>query len=130
MKVFVADSVDKGKITSTDYHWCDNGDLLMFVEFGDQNVSMCGIQSRKGTTHILVKDIDISKEFFTELITESMEKAMRCEVSGNGDFEINFANSISFKKNINVIVDDLLNKASKFNDGQKVRCFNKTVYAI
>ena len=33
MKVFIADTKPKGYISSTDYHWCDDNDLLMFGQF-------------------------------------------------------------------------------------------------
>jgi hypothetical protein len=33
MKVFIADKQPKGFISSTDYHWCDDSDLLMFGQF-------------------------------------------------------------------------------------------------
>ena len=71
MKVFVADSIEKGFVNITDYHWCDNNDLLMFGQFqlGNGNpseVSMCGINNRKFTTHIVVRDLNIDKFFYKE----------------------------------------------------------------
>lgn len=60
MKVFIAEKRDKGNISTTDYHWCDDNDLLMFGQFQLENgnsseVAMCGIQSRKFTTHMLAR---------------------------------------------------------------------------
>jgi diaminopimelate epimerase len=115
MKVFVADSRPKGYINEKDYHWCDDNDLLMFGQFqlGNGNpseVAMCGIQSRKFTTHILVKDLKIDKDFYKEIITESVEGAMGCTIDRKGDYEIEMGFSHHF--NINDIMNELLEKAS------------------
>ena len=130
MKVFVADSRPKGYVNEKDYHWCDDNELLMFGQFqlGNGNpseVSMCGIQSRKFTTHIVVKDMDIDKDFYRELLTESVEKAMCCEIDRNGNYEIEMGFSHHF--NINDIMNELLEKASHFEDGKKVKCFGRTL---
>ena len=130
MKVFVADIREKGKKTPIDYHWCDNGDLLMFGQFQTGNgnaseVSMCGIKSRAFTTHILVKDLNITRDFYRELITESIEMAMGCKIDRNGDYHVNIAWGFHF--NINDIMNELLEKASQFDDGDKVKCFGRTL---
>jgi diaminopimelate epimerase len=131
MKVFVAEKRKQGYKSPTDYHWCDDNDLLMFGQFqlGNGNpseVSMCGIQSRKFTTHIIVKDLKIDKDFYKELITESVEKAMDCKVDRNGDFSVDIAWGFHF--NINDIINELLEKASQFEDGQKVKCYGRTLF--
>ena len=128
MKVFVADIIKKGYISSTDYHWCDDNDLLMFGQFqlGNGNpseVSMCGVSNRKFTTHIIVKDLDIDKNFYLELLTDSIENAMQCKIDRNGDYEIEMGWDFHF--NVNDIMNDLLEKASKFEDGQKLKCFGR-----
>lgn len=133
MKVFVADARKKGYNGKTDYHWCDDNDLLMFGQFqlGNGNpseVAMCGIQSRKFTTHILIKNLKIDKNFYRELITESVEKAMGCNIDRNGNYEIEMGFSLHF--NIDDIIDELLEKASYFEDGQKVKCFGRTLSAV
>lgn len=140
MKVFVAESREKGNMSSTDYNWCDENELLMFGQFQKENsseVSMCGILSRKYTTHILVKDtymkdiledIDISKEYYKELIVDSVEKSMNCVVDGAGYYNVGVDFKMSF--NINETVDELLEKASHFKDGQKVKCFGKILTLI
>ena len=130
MKVFVAEKRGKGYNSPTDYHWCDDNDLLMFGQFqlGNGNpseVGMCGINSRKFTTHILVKDLNIDKEFYKELITESVESSMDCRIDRNGDYSIDVGFSMHF--NINDIMNELLEKASHFEDGQKVKCFGRTL---
>lgn len=131
MKVFVSENREKGNISPTNYNWCDDGELLMFGQFqlGNGNpseVSMCGIKSRKFTTHILVKDINIDKDFYRELLTESVENAMECKIDRNGKYEIEMGFSHHF--NINDIMNELLDKASKFKCGQKLRCFGRDVF--
>ena len=133
MKVFVAGIRKKGSNSSTDYHWCDDNDLLMFGQFqlGNGNpseIAMCGIQSRKFTTYIIVKDLKINIEFYKELITESIEKAMNCNIDRNGDYKIKMGFSMHF--NINDIMDELLEKASHFSDGQSVKCFGRELSII
>ena len=130
MKVFVAETREKGNNSSTDYHWCDDNDLLMFGQFqlGNGNpseVAMCGIQSRKFTTHILVKDLKIDEGFYRELITESVEKAMGCSIDRNGDYKIEMGFSHHF--NINDIMNELLEKANQFEDGEKVVCLGRGI---
>lgn len=133
MKVFVAETREKGNKSPTDYHWCDDNDFLMFGPFqlGNGNpseVSMCGIQSRKFTTHILVKDLKIDKDFYCELITESVERAMDCNIDRNGDYKIEMGFSHHF--NIYDIMSELLEKANQFEDGAKVVCFGRTLSAV
>ena len=105
----------------------------MFGQFqlGNGNpteVSMCGIKSRAFTTHIIVKDLKISKNFYRELITASVEKAMDCKIDRNGDYEIVMGWGFHF--NINDIMNELLEKASHFDDEQKVRCFGRTLFIV
>lgn len=128
MKVFIADTRPRGNISPTDYHWCNDNELLMFGQFqlGNGNpseVAMCGIESRKFTTHIIVKDMRIDKEFYKELLTASVEKAMGCKIDGNGNYAIDMGFLHHF--NINDIMNELLEKASHFENGQKVKCFGR-----
>ena len=130
MKVFVAEKREKGYSSPIDYHWCDDDDLLMFGQFqlGNGNpseVAMCGINSRRFTTHILVKDINIDRDFYKELITESVENAMGCKINRDGNYDIEVGFSMHF--NINDIMNELLEKASHFEDNQKVKCFGRTL---
>lgn len=131
MKVFIAQKHKKGFFSSEDYHWCDDGDLLMFGQFqlGNGNpseVGMCGIASRKFTTHILVRDLKITKEFYRELLADSIESSKGCKIDRDGNYSIDIAWGFHF--NINDIMNELLEKANKFRDGQKVRCFGRTLF--
>lgn len=130
MKVFTADAIEKGYSSPTDYHWCDNNDLLMFGQFQLDNknqsgVSMCGISSRKYTTHILVKDINIDDVFYKELITGSIERAMNCKIDMDGNFDVNIGFIMHF--NVDDIVDELLEKASCFECNKKIKCLGRTL---
>ena len=128
MKLFVADTREKRFFSETDYHWCDDGEILMFGQFQTEEnrklteVSMCGIKSRSFTTHILVKDLDITKDFLLELITESVEKSMNCTVDSEGNYEVDLGEEWGMKFNINEILVELIDKAEKFEDSDKVIC--------
>ncbi len=136
MKLFVAEKRKQGYISEADYHWCNDNDILMFGQFQTENnrkgneVSMCGIQSRKFTTHILVKDLEISKEFLLELITESVEKAMNCAVNHDGSYTVNLGGEWNMKFNINELLNELINKAEKFNDSDKVSCKGRVLTGL
>lgn len=132
MKVFVAEPKEKGYISPTDYHWCDDNDLLTFGQFQiydrDTDVSMCGIQNRKFTTHIIVKEMDIDRDFYKELITESIETAMETSISDDGNYKVELNDDWGMSFNIDNIVDELLEKANCFDDGQKVKCTGRNLY--
>ena len=133
MKVFIAEKKEKGNNSPTDYHWCKDNELLMFGQFqlGNGNpseVAMCGIESRKFTTHILVKDLEINKDFYKELIADSIEESMNCSIDRSGNYEIEMGFSHHF--NINDIMKELLEKASHFFDGEKVKCYGRELSAI
>jgi len=136
MKLFVAEKREQGYISETDYHWCKDDDILMFGQFQTEEnrkgneVSMCGIQSRKFTTHILVKDLGIPKEFLLELITESVEKAMNCVVNEDGSYVVDLGEGWDMKFNINDILTELTDKAEKFEDGEKVICIGRVLKSV
>lgn len=126
MKIFVADTANQGKVSNTDFHWCENGEILMFSIFQlDDDISMCGIKTRKYTTNIVVKDIKIDKEFFRELIIESIERSMKCNVGSDGNFTIKYGIDMTF--NIDDIVNEIINKAHSYQDGEKVSCFGRKI---
>lgn len=113
MKVFVADSKKTGYVSKNNYHWCKNNELLMFSLFSNStDISMCGLESRKATTHILVKDINIDKKSYEELVTKCVEDSMNRKID---------------KKDIDNLVNELLEKASHFEDGQSVKCIGRKV---
>lgn len=137
MKLFIADDKEIGFVSDTDYHWCDNGDILMFGQFQTEDnrkgneVSMCGINSRKFTTHIVVKELAIERSFLYELVKESVEKAMECKVDENDKYSIYVSNAPhGFLFDVNLLLDELIEKANKFNDGDKVRCVGRKLTKI
>lgn len=135
MKLFVAEKRNKGYISETNYHWCDNDDILIFGEFqtddinNPKDVSMCGIASRAYTTHILVKDINIPYYYLFELIKDSTEKSMECYVNTEGDYIVDLG-EFKAKFNIHDRIKELTEKANKFNDGDKVICRGRTITKI
>jgi hypothetical protein len=108
MKVFVADNGIKGYINSNTYNWCLDNEIVIFGQFQLNNnpssISMVGIESRLFTTEIIVKDININIDFYKEIISESIEKAMNCKIDDDGKFSITIFKSFDF--NINDIVDE------------------------
>ena len=133
MKLFVAEKREKGYVSELDYHWCEDDEILMFGEFQTEDnrigkdVSMCGIQSRRFTTHILVKDLDIPKDYILELITESVEKSMNCEVNEDGSYVVELSEAFRCKFNINDTLTELTDKAEKFEVGEKVICRGRVI---
>lgn len=133
MKVFVADTINKGFFGKDDYQWCDSEELLMFGQFqlgkgNSSEVSMCGTKTRKFTTHIMVKDLNITKDFYKEIITKSVEIAMKCKIDSFGSYVVRIGFDMKF--NINDIIDELLEKASKFEDGQKLYCKGRDLFPV
>ena len=134
MKLFIAEDREQGYISDFDYHWCDSEELLMFGQFQTEEnrkgneVSMVGIQSRKFTTHILVKDLDIPRDFFTELVVESVERAMDCVVDELGNYIVDFGEGWGFDFNVNDMVDELIEKASNFEHGDKLICKGRKIW--
>ena len=135
MKLFVAEETEKGYTSMKDYNWCDGGEILMFGQFQTEDnqkeneFSMCGIKSRKFTTHILVKDLDISLEFLVELFVDSVRKAMKCEIDSNGDYVIEIFEK-KFCFNINDMIGEIRDKAEKFEDGDKVKCVGRVLEKV
>lgn len=136
MKLFVAETLEKGYYDVDNYHWCDDDDLLMFGMFQtddnrkENEYSMCGINSRKFTTHILVKDVKIDHEFFVELVSDSVAKAMNTTIDENGNFGVNFGDDWNMIFNINDIVDELISKVNLFECGDKLKCVGKVLTKI
>jgi hypothetical protein len=132
MKLFIADKAEKGYRNENDYHWCASGDILMFGQFQTGNgnpseVSMCAILDRKFTTHIIVKEVNINRDFLTELMIDSIEKAYNLIIEPSGWFFIEIG-GIVFDFNIDAIVQEIIDKASVFNDGQKVICKGRNIF--
>ena len=133
MKLFVAEDKPKSYLSETNYHWCDADEILMFGQFqseeGDNpsEVSMCGIKSRKFTTNIIVKVLDLSEQFLLELITESVENSMKCKINEDGSFNVDFGEGCEMPFNIRDILKELVDKASEFSDGDKVVCCGRKI---
>lgn len=141
MKVFIAEQHTKGYISPTDYHWCNDSEILMFGQFQIYNrnaidVSMCGIETRKFTTHIIVKDMNIDKDFYKELITESVENSMKTVIGDDGKYKVEIdkfgmeSDKFGMEFDINNIMDELIEKANMFDNGQKVKCVCRELFKL
>jgi len=136
MKLFISEKSEQGYVSEVDCHWCNDYEILRFGLFQTEDnrkgteVSMCGVQSSKFTTHILVKDLDISKEFLSELIIDSFEKSMKCVVNNDGSFKVNLGEGWEMDFNINDILSELISKAEVFDDGDKVICRGRILNLI
>ena len=120
MKVFVAEPGEIGKVNNTDYKWCEDKELLMFGMFqlGNGNpseISMCGFDTRKFTTHITVKDLDLSRIVYENFYKNSVNTISKSKID-----------SESLKE----LVDELLEKAAVFENNEKVTCEGRTLYSI
>jgi hypothetical protein len=120
MKFFVADIAPFGQRSDEDFHWVKSGEILIYPFFQKHNDnSLLGISSLKFTTHITVKTIDIPEQFFKELVYTSF-----CEMQEKKELEF------SEIEEINNICKDLLEKASCFNDGDKVVVYGKRFFLV
>ena len=133
MKVFVADKRKKEYINESDYHFSDDGDILMFGQFQSDKgrpdeISMCGLETRRFTTNIVVKDMKIDRDFYRGLIVESVERSMETKVMEDGKYKVDVAWGFVF--DIEEMVDELIKKASQFKRGQKVKCYGRTITAL
>jgi len=130
MKILISDDRKCGYIHEKDYHWTKNGEVLMFGQFQTENNrktnewSMLGIESRKFTTHIFVRDLPLTKQFYKEMIVDSVEKAMKTSIGNDGVYIVSFGDW-GFNFNINDMVDELIQKASVFSDGDKLVCVGR-----
>jgi len=137
MKLFIAEKHKKGYNSKKDYHWANNGEILMFGQFQTANnrqgkgteFSMCGIKTRKFTTHIIVKETDKTKEEIFNMILDSIEKSMKCKVNYDGTYKIDLGGFV-MDGNINDIFSELIEKAEQFNDGDKVMCRGRKILKV
>lgn len=132
MKVFVAGNVGiKGRVTNQEYHWCEDGEILVFsqIKGADDDISMCGIDSRTFTTHIVVKELNISIEYYRELITDSTDKAVSDLLKFCKELNVKPFNS-ELGLNLDEMIDELIDKASKFIDGDKVKCLGRNLSIV
>lgn len=131
MKVFVAPYPGINYISDLKYNWCNENEILTFGLFQTEagtpsEISMCGINSRKFTTDIEIKNLDIDKQFYTELIKNSIENSMDCVIDDyTGNFEIEVGFPMSF--NLFKMIEELIEKANEFQIGDIVKCYGRNL---
>jgi hypothetical protein len=116
MKVFV--STKKG-MTSDDFNWTDDGELLSPVHECNSDDCGCvhslvGVETRKGTTIFEVQEVEISEEDYYIYIAEHMVKS---------GFNKQYATSFALHKG-----KELLNIASGFIPGTILRRLGRDYY--
>lgn len=123
MKLFTSDNVGQYSNSNRDFQWTENGEILRFSLFPHPETNfMIGLTSNKGTTNIVVKDIDITKELLIELFTDYLKDTYTYGNKFTSD-EIRENKSIPE-------VDELILKASQFNEGDHVQCNGKELSKI
>lgn len=130
MKVFLQNNNGViGFVSETCYNWCIAGELLYMSPFQLQSnpsaVSLTGITSKKYTTEIIVKDLDITRQFFKELVSDCIQQCFNCDIIDD-EFEVTIGFALRF--NINKICDDILDLANQFNDGDIVECRGRNIF--
>ena len=127
MKVFIAGKSPQEYVSDLEFNWCNVGEILMFGIFQKPtDNAMCGITTRKYTTYIIVKNMNISYDFFVELIADSLQNAFGCEFDDKGNFYVKIWKK--FKFNLYEICNKLLDLAAPFEDGQIVKCIGTTIF--
>ena len=120
MKLFVADTAPFGQRSDDDFHWVKSGEILIYpLQQKHNDNSLVGITSLQFTTHVVVKEINISKDFFEELVCESF-----CEKLEKKQLEVPELEEILS------ICKDLIEKAECFNDGDKVVVYGKRFFLV
>lgn len=114
MKIIVATSQGQG--LPKDVFECKE---LEIVRFGllqtKNNVSgventMSGITSNGNTSTVIAKELNITQEFYYEMIKESIENEFGVNVDEDGKFTVNL--HAKFKFNLKEIIEALLKAAS------------------
>lgn len=120
MKLFVADTAPFGQRSDDDFHWVKSGEILIYpIQQKHNDNSLLGITSLQFTTHIVVKEINISKDFFEELVYNCF--CERLEIK-----ELRFPEL----EEILSICKDIMEKAACFNDGDKVVVYGKRFFLV
>lgn len=122
MKVFVADIHDNGYTSTNNHHWANNNDILFFSIYNCPEYRynlMCGINSLKSTTHIIIKDIKMEEYFYKELIQNAIEYALNKKFDKKGNISY-FLLGKKYNLNIDEFILEHITCANQFNDGDKI----------
>ena len=136
MKIFVSDSGGKRKISDEDYQFTDNQEPLRFGLFSlprlmglNENIvnDMYGMRTDCATNHIYVKDVDKTREEYYDLLKTDVKSFAVKDPSKTDEYIISFCGEI-VTFNLTEQIDELLQKASLFNDGERVRVKGRKVF--
>lgn len=128
MKLFISHPLI-GEKSNKNYNFTNPNEILMFGMFQTGiEISMCGTNTRKFTTSIIVKDLNIEKEYLYEILKDSIEKSMNCKIDSEGNFYIDMFSKFPF--NLYKIMNELISKASKFESGDLVKCEGRILTKI
>lgn len=116
MKVLVPYQAVEGYESGERFNWCIKDELLYYSEFNTSHRNyLIGINSNKGCTHFLVKEMNISEDFFTELIIARIESAFETLVNDDLTYEIEVGFSMNF--NLKELVGKFISAVNKFELG-------------
>ena len=117
MKILLAKRIKKP--LPTDYFFAKDGEMVMFGLFQTNkksDISMCGIQTRKFSTTMEVKEVKMDKAMHFDLLKESIERSFNVRVKDE------------FKFNLYELQEELIKKGSKFSEGDIIRCKGRKLY--
>jgi hypothetical protein len=132
MKIFVAEKCNQGKISENNFHWTDDNDIVFFCIYNNHlfnSDAMCGINSLKFTTHVKVSDININREFYKELIQQALEIVIGHKFDSENNIRFN-AMDYEYIINIDDFIDNLLQCASKFKNGDKIKSIDGNLFSL
>jgi hypothetical protein len=139
MKLFVAQTGDIFHKNDTCFNEANLGEILIIPVFqqgfGSLNeYTMIGCNTLKKTTQISVKNFDnMSKHFLTEIIHDTYTKLYNTKVDKiTGWFDILISKDLDWQIPANMFedIEELIDKAKCFADGQQVGLSGRTFYGF
>lgn len=128
MKVFISMLINDSWFSS-EINKCFEDEIVIFPLFQTEwnltkdEIFMMGITSKKMTATITVRNLNISEEFYKELIKESIEEYWKIRINYDGTFKVK-----ETSYNLNNITSELIRKAEKFNEYETLKISGKQIY--
>lgn len=98
------------------FNWCNKGELLYYPEFNTSHRNyLIGINSDKGCTHFVVEEMNIDKDFFTELIIGRIENSFDAEVNDDLTYVLKVGFTMIF--NLRELVGNFIESINRFDVG-------------
>ena len=145
MKVLVADA-DSGHAVGglSDVQWCKPNEILIFglfqqdSQYGGNVRTMRGVLTNQPTSQIVVRELNIDREFYAELIATGLEANVGTTVDPSGDFSIEipvtgdeqYEYRYVFTFSLPLLVSELLCLAEGFEDGERVVCCGRQLQSV